>query len=200
MNVSFYLCFCLHCYLSVYLSTSPWQSAGQLWLGRAEWSGATSEPIIQRDWSWPSSDSFPVQTARPACTTDRERRGTVVLWTHSLLLRVNEALLAAPYHSDSLQVNLSTAEFLPTVMFVTLPLRHTTELTSRLEHVFYQGTTTYLICWDLTGGRRRDKLAGHSVYCCDELYLNNNQMIVPPLQIKLETFTNSHLFVIEIAI
>lgn len=75
------------------------------------------------------------------------------------------------YHSDSLQVDLGAAELLPAVMFVTLSLRDAAELACRLEDVFHQGTTTHLVCQDLTArqaerqgsrvkGRKRDKETG----------------------------------------
>lgn len=65
----------------VYPSTCPWQSGGPLWLGRAGWSGAASGPVGRLGWSWPSSGSSPAQTARPACTTDRQTDRQVTLWT-----------------------------------------------------------------------------------------------------------------------
>lgn len=42
-------------------------------MGRAGWSGATSEPINRLGWSWRSSDSSPARIARPVYTTDRDK-------------------------------------------------------------------------------------------------------------------------------
>lgn len=125
----------------VCLSTFPWQSEGQLWLGRAGWSGAASGPIGRLGWSWPSSGSSPAQTARPTCTTDRQTHTHTDRQTDYSLDRrrhpgaVDKVLL--PHHSDSLQVDLGAAQLLPAVVLVALSLGDAAELTRGLKHVFH---------------------------------------------------------------
>lgn len=59
--------------------------------------------------------------------------------------------LAAPHHSDSLQVDLGAAQFLPAVVFIALSLGDAAELARRLEDVFHQRTTAHLVGRDLSG-------------------------------------------------
>lgn len=67
------------------------------------------------------------------------------------------------YHSDPLQVDLGSAEFLPAIMFVTLPLGNATELSGRLKDVFHQRTTTNFVCWDLMC----QETDSYSLFICD---------------------------------
>lgn len=53
------------------------------------------------------------------------------------------------YHSYSLQIHLCSSQFLPAVMFVTLPFGYATEFTCRLKDIFDQWTATHLVSWDL---------------------------------------------------
>lgn len=157
----------IHCprafpYLSpcapLYLSTSPWRSEGRLWLGRAGWSGAASGPIGRLGWSWPSSGSSPVQTARPACTTDRQTETDYSLDRHRCPDAVDKVLL--PHHSDSLQVDLGAAQLLPGVVLVALSLGDAAELARGLKHVLHQRAAAHLISRDLSGrrGQRNTRL------------------------------------------
>lgn len=123
-------------------------------MGRAGWSGAASEPIGRLGWSWPSSGSFPAQTARPACTTDRHTDKQTHRQTDYSLGRdrrpgvVDKVLL--PHHSDSLQVDLGATQLLPAVVLVAFSLGDATELTRGLKHVLHQRAAAHLVSRDLS--------------------------------------------------
>lgn len=68
---------------------------------------------------------------------------------------VDKVLL--PHHSDSLQVDLGTAQLFPAVVLVALSLGDAAELARGLKHVLHQRATTHLVSRDLpgrSGGRR----------------------------------------------
>lgn len=136
-------------------------------MGRAGWSGAASGPVSRLGWSWPSSGSSPAQTARPACTTDRQ---TDKQTGYSLDCRRRHPGAAdkflLPHHSDSLQVDLGAAQLLPAVVLVALPLGDAAELTCGLKDVLHQRAAAHLVSGDLSrvGGGRNTQRAFWEIF------------------------------------
>lgn len=87
-----------------------------------------------------------------------------MLTTHLTLIK----LRLDSYHSNSLQVDLSSTKFLPAVMFVALPLRKPAKLSSWLEDIFDERTTTNLVCWDLKVKNKQWKSEPVLALCTDE--------------------------------